>query len=71
MAAIAAQPYVQAGGSGRARAFAAAEAAWRAALVKVTIADLVSTVGRDGTPEHLGKIMQWYGTEVRRLPSAG
>ena len=54
-----------------ARAFAQAEAAWRAALAAVTIADLVTTVGRDGTPEHLGQIMQWYGAEVRRLPSAG
>lgn len=53
-----------------ARAFAAAEAAWRAALAAVTIADLVATVGRDGTPAHLGQILQWYGAEARQLPSA-
>jgi Rrf2 family protein len=54
-----------------ARAFSAAESAWRAALAEVTVADLVSTVGRDGTPAHLGQIMQWYGAEVRQVPSAG
>ena len=54
-----------------ARAFAGAEAAWRWALGAVTIADLVAAVGHDGTPEHLGAIVQWYGTEARHLPSAG
>ncbi len=54
-----------------ARAFAGAEAAWRGALGAVTIADLVATVGRDGTPAHLGQIMQWFGAEARQLPSVG
>ncbi len=54
-----------------AQAFATAQTAWRSALEAVTIADMVATVGRDGTPTHLGRIMQWYSTESRRLPSAG
>jgi Rrf2 family protein len=55
---------------GIARAFAAAEAAWRAALAEVTIAGLVATVGQTGSLTRLGEIMQWYGTAMRVLPSA-
>ena len=48
-----------------ARAFAQAEAAWRAALAEVTIAGLIATVGRTGSAAQLGQITQWYGKAVR------
>ena len=55
---------------GIARAFAAAEACWRASLAAVTIADMLSSVGRSSSPAHLSAIMEWYGTQARRVPLA-
>lgn len=56
---------------GIARAFASAEAAWRASLAAVTIADMLSSVGRSSSPAHLGAIMEWYGKQARRVRTAG
>ena len=47
-----------------AAAFAGAEAAWRAALEGVTLADVIARVGEQSSPEHLMKSMAWLGQQV-------
>jgi Rrf2 family protein len=52
-----------------AAAFASAEAAWRLALEAVTIADLAAQVGAEASPEHIGDILGWLGSNVTTMPS--
>lgn len=53
-----------------AAAFAVAEAAWRAALEAVTIADLNRQVGAAASPDHIADIVRWLGANVTELPQA-
>lgn len=53
-----------------ARAFAAAEAASRAVLQGVSIAQVLAEVGRDSTPRHLQAAMAWIAVQATRLPQA-
>lgn len=51
-----------------AAAFAHAEAAWRGALEEVSIAGLVTEVGAEASPKHIGDILTWFGANVTELP---
>ncbi|ATL25689.1 RrF2 family transcriptional regulator [Streptomyces formicae] len=53
-----------------ARAMGAAEAAWRASLAAVTIADLVASVESDSGPDTLPGIGSWLTEEPRALRPA-
>jgi Rrf2 family protein len=51
-----------------AAAFAGAEQTWRAALKAVSLADILLSVAKESTGDHLSAVATWYGAAVTRLP---
>ena len=52
-----------------AAAFAEAEAAWRAVLMRTAIADIAATVAGESRPEAVMQAVQWLGGRVTALPA--
>ncbi|HEX4848050.1 MAG TPA: Rrf2 family transcriptional regulator [Novosphingobium sp.] len=52
-----------------AAAFAEAEAAWRAVLMRTAIADIAATVAGESRPEAVMQAVQWLGGRITALPA--